>query len=107
MKRATIQVANSNSYLEYEYRGGDTVEIVDILATERRCGIGTAMIKQLEMDLKSSNVVYNIYALTRRENEPAKKFYESCGFRLVSWVPDLYRNGSGDAVVYVKQGTDQ
>lgn len=95
MKR--IQRNNGLDYLYYRRGSGTTVEIFDIaVMSERGKGIGRSMVEELKKRVHPTTRL--IWAITRADNEGARKFYAAIGFREMATLPQFY-SGS-DAVMY-------
>jgi ribosomal protein S18 acetylase RimI-like enzyme len=88
-------VLNKIDYLVYRDGSGDTVEIYDIAVNSQRgVGIGSQLFDILKQKVTSKR----IFALTRRENLNAQKYYEKnkfVGYVLPRFYPD------GDAMIYI------
>jgi len=86
--------------LDYRWGHGRTVEIFNIVVkTERGRGYGTTMLEKL-IKISRGRGMKRIYAFTRKENEPAHRFYEKNGFigtDLINFYPD------GDAKIFIKE----
>lgn len=83
-------------FLEWREGSGGTVEIYDIAVnSERRKGIGRAMIKELAEAYPG----YTIFAFTRASNAVARLFYEALGFQ--GTVVEKFYQGD-PAMLYVK-----
>lgn len=88
-------IGDDKDYLYYRKGSGDTIEIYDIaVKSERRSGIGRRMVEELLEKEKPERV----FAITRRSNHVAQKFYQSLkmsGIKLPAFYPDE------DAIMYV------
>lgn len=88
-------IGDDKDYLYYRKGSGDTIEIYDIaVKSGRRGGVGTQMVKELIEKEKPQR----IFAITRRSNHIAQKFYQSLkmgGVKLPAFYPDE------DAIMYV------
>jgi ribosomal protein S18 acetylase RimI-like enzyme len=95
----TFFIRHEHGHLEFRFGPGHTVEIVDILALNehRREGVGREMLNQLIT--KFLDGVYNVYAITRKENRIAQQFYLGCGFQHVADLRGFYPDGS--AIMYM------
>lgn len=92
-----IDILNED-YLIYRIGMGGSVEIFDIAVnSERRTGIGRAMVEKL----KELFPEHTIFAFARAQNSIARDFYNALGF-YPTMVPDFYHdNGGKHAILYV------
>ena len=75
-----------------------------LLAVESKCrrsGIGTAMLEWLEKSCRTAGIRH-IRLEVRAANEPARRFYDRHGYKLVSQVSGYYDRREA-AVVMVKE----
>lgn len=88
-------IGDEKDYLYYRKGSGDTIEIYDIaVKSGRRGGVGTRMFNELIEKEDPERV----FAITRRSNRIAQKFYQSLkmgGMKLPAFYPDE------DAIMYV------
>lgn len=100
----TIDGVKPDTNLVYRRGSGFTVEIYNIsVTTERRKGVGRALIKEL-INITPSHIK-KIFAITRAENLIAQKFYEGIGFHIIAHLNNFYRDGENpkpgvDAIMY-------
>ncbi len=100
----TIQLNDEKDYIEFRVnKGGNVVEITDIfVGSRRRNGIGRKLIETLTTQLKG--FPYHLYAITRRDNYEARRFYNACGFIQISFVPNFYMDTNdpmkADAIMF-------
>lgn len=92
----------AGSYLEWRVcPSSSNVEIVDILSSKRRVGVGKLMIDKLLSQMPSECRL--VYVITRASNSIAQEFYESVGFVVIGVLRDFYSDSQPatiDAVVY-------
>lgn len=101
VQRATKcgHIGNQKDYLHYRKGSGDTIEIYDIaVRTERGKGTGRNMFKSLLKVTKPERV----FAITRKSNHIAQKFYEALGFKGYD-LPEFYPDESAMIYIWVKQ----
>ncbi len=90
-----ISFNQNQDYIEYETRGGRTVEIVDItVRSQRRVGIGTRLVQAVENKITRVGP-RKLYAMTRSVNASAITFYRSLGFKVLSVAPNFYKDTHG------------
>lgn len=91
------KIGNHLDYLFYRKGSGDTVEIYDIaVKSDRRRGKGTEMFNKL-IDITKAE---RVFAITRRSNHGAQKFYQNLSMEGVI-LPGLYPDE--DAIMYIWQ----
>ena len=104
----TIQLNNEKDYLEFRInKGGNVVEITDIfVGSRRRNGVGRQLIDTLAAQLMT-RTPYHLYAITRRDNYEARRFYNACGFSQIAFIPNFYMDTNdpmkADAIMFGRQ----
>jgi len=77
---AEDEQANRLGYLSYCLKQ-EECEIAALVAAQRHCGIGTAVVEALKRDIESSR---RIWLVTTNDNLEALRFYQRRGFRLAA-----------------------
>ena len=62
-------------------------EVLTLHAVERRRGVGTALLADLERIARAANV-HRVWLITTNDNVDALRFYQRRGFRLAAVYPD-------------------
>jgi ribosomal-protein-alanine N-acetyltransferase len=78
-----------------------TLVTLDVRASKRRAGIGSALLDRSETLLRGNGVASYLLQVDT-ENTSALSFYTYHGFRIVDRLPDYYANGS-DAYLMEKR----
>jgi len=89
------------TFLEWEERPGQLVEIVDINVNgdDRLKGIGRGMVEELiKKQVPPTTLV--VFARTRATNKAAQDFYCAIGMNYRGKIKGLYRDTGEDALVY-------
>lgn len=83
-------IMSQNGFIVYRI-AADEAEIITIGVNPemRRNGIASAMIGIIEKSVKNQGVI-KIFLEVASTNEPAKKLYETCGFKTVGTRPKYY-----------------
>jgi len=83
-------IMSQNGFIVYRI-AADEAEIITIGVNPemRRNGIASAMIGIIEKNVKNQGVI-KIFLEVASTNEPAKKLYETCGFKTVGTRPKYY-----------------
>ena len=83
-------IMSQNGFIVYRI-ATDEAEIITIGVNPemRRNGIASAMIGIIEKSVKNQGVI-KIFLEVASTNEPAKKLYETCGFKTVGTRPKYY-----------------
>lgn len=83
-------IMSQNGFIVYRI-AADEAEIITIGVNPemRRNGIASAMISIVEKSIKNQGVS-KIFLEVASTNEPAKKLYETCGFKTVGTRPKYY-----------------
>jgi ribosomal protein S18 acetylase RimI-like enzyme len=82
-------VKNEVDYLEWREGSGGTVEIYDIaVLSKRHQGVGRSLIEELKDQVRGKT--HLIFAITRRSNHGAQKFYGKVGFRKLARLERFY-----------------
>lgn len=83
-------IMSENGFIVYRI-AADEAEIITIGVNPemRRNGIASAMISIVEKSVKNQGVI-KIFLEVASTNEPAKKLYETCGFKTVGTRPKYY-----------------
>lgn len=89
------QIGNDTDFLFYRKGSGETIEIYDIAINSQR-GVGRGAKLFWEMIEKAKPK--RVFAITRRSNYGAQKFYESLNMEGVV-LPRLYPDE--DAIMYI------
>lgn len=80
-------VRDHRGYVVWRRSAGNCVELLHLLASERRRGYGTSLVRDLVAALPVEVVC--VYGFTRPEYAEAQAFYAALGFTLTA-VPHLY-----------------
>ena len=88
------QYQSIEGYIVWRYGTGETVELLQLEASEHRKGYGTFLVKHMLSELSDHPSHYTVYGFTRERLIIAQIFYLSLGFKLIR-LPDYYREGSG------------
>lgn len=89
-------IETAGGHLAWRWGSGQTVEILDIVVTERRVGHGRRLVQML-VDLLATPAA--VWAFTRKGNGIARDFYRGIGFQEAAVLPGFYQDG--DAAVLV------
>jgi ribosomal protein S18 acetylase RimI-like enzyme len=105
-----IQETRVLGSLSWDIRGGvedGVIELVSMGVTEdfRRQGVGRALVQAMkesatECFAAEGQHLRFIYLFMEKENQSARKFYRSVGFREVCTIPTMYPHG--DACVWTQ-----
>lgn len=79
-------------HLIWRYDTGNTVQLCDIEAYQKRQGIGSRLLRQMVKEIGGKNV-HGIYGFTAAKNKVAQKFYKAIGFS-IGPKTNLYRGGT-------------
>jgi ribosomal-protein-alanine N-acetyltransferase len=104
-KETMVLVASIEGVLEgfaiMKFRDEDAhLLLLAVQPRARRTGVGRAMLQWLEKSCRTAGVLH-IRLEVRVSNQPARQFYESMGYRLVSQVAGYYEKREA-AVVMAK-----
>ncbi len=84
--------------IEYRHAGADTWEITDIkVRSKRRKGVGTKLVLEAIRDMQDAK---RLYAITRKSNTIAHRFYESLDMKPIP-LPNFY--AEEDAIMYLME----
>jgi ribosomal-protein-alanine N-acetyltransferase len=76
-----------------QFRGSAALLItIDVLAAERRGGIGGALLESVEATMRGLGA-RNLSLEVHDKNHPALRFYEKAGFAPTALLPDYYGPG--------------
>ena len=94
--------------LVWRLAAGHTAEITELNvydSNDRRCGFGTILLDAAITDMheyfaKIGHELRRVHLFTNRRNTPARRFYESRGFRVVAELEDFF--WWDGAIMYVR-----
>jgi [ribosomal protein S18]-alanine N-acetyltransferase len=73
-------------------RGTGHIITIDVLASARRAGIGSQMLRAVEERLRAAHC-HAVILETAVDNQPALSFYKRHGYDVVKTLPRYYSNG--------------
>ena len=102
-KETMVLVASIEGVLEgfaiMKFRDEDAhLLLLAVQPRARRTGVGRAMLQWLEKSCRTAGVLH-IRLEVRVSNQPARQFYESMGYRLVSQVAGYYEKREAAVVM--------
>ena len=77
------------------------ITFIAVHPLHRRKGLGKLLLSDL-INRSKSLLTNQIYLEVKDNNEPAKAFYKSMGFKVIGNRSKFYKDGS-DAIIFVKQ----
>lgn len=78
--------------IEWRRGTGDNVELMYLRCTDSRKGYGTALFREILIELTKHPPYHTVYGFTRFSNVPARNFYTKMGF-LLTPVQGVYADG--------------